>query len=676
MSGSSSAPAPSPQRPALHPGLGPTLAEVGEVRPAPLVPACFQEEALAAVAEGDVLVAAPTGSGKTWIAEQEIRRLRTGGGTVWYTTPLKALSNQKFRQFQRLFGADSVGLVTGERRINADAPIVVGTTEILRNILYGTVRPADLIVLDEAHYLGDAERGTAWEEVILLASPATRLLLLSASIPNTDELAGWLAKVRSRAPRVVREDERPVPLRLLLADARGRLLPPGLASRVRAGIKQQGWLVELVRQLDAAQLLPAILFFPSRRECDIAARELSSLRPPGAEERARALGAWETEYPTLLGHRYRHALIQAGVAPHHAGHLMGWRLAVEDLLARGLVRAVAGTTTLASGLDVPARTVALSTLARNSPDGPVALSSTEFQQMAGRAGRRGRDRIGVIVVPATSRDDAALGAALADAAPEPVTSAFAPSYTQVLNLLARRGLDTALAELQRSLAAYQGLLGRRLRVPRRLPPGAIADAAQRASDGLAGAFLLHAAVLQTLGYLDHTPQLTRDGRWAMRLRHPRLLILGELIRRQQMPQTGPRLAGIAAALGTERPPRGGGAKARLGALSHIVEEVAKLEREYGLEADPVTKEFRVEWDRGQRRLVPSPAQRRAEAVEAWARGVEWLRLVAEAESEEGDLQRSILQAAEILMQLEGLPFPPLRALARATREGLLRAPIV
>jgi len=676
MSGTPPAASPAHRNVALHPGLGPTLAEVGEVLPAPLVPARFQEEALAALVGSDVLVAAPTGSGKTWIAEQAIKRVRAGGQTVWYTTPLKALSNQKFRQFQRLFGEATVGLVTGERRINPDAPICVGTTEILRNILYGGPRAVGLIVLDEAHYLGDVERGTAWEEVILLAAPATRLLLLSASIPNAVELAGWLAEVRGRPPEVVREDERPVPLRLLLADARGRLLPPRLGSRVRTGLKQQGWLLELVRQLDAANLLPAILFFPSRRECDIAARELSSLRPPGAEERARALGAWEAELPTLLGHRYRHTLIQAGVAPHHAGHLMGWRLAVEDLLGRGLIRAVAATTTLASGLDVPARTVALSTLVRNSPDGPVALSSTEFQQMAGRAGRRGKDRVGVIVVPATNRDDAALGTALAEAEPEPVTSAFAPSYSQVLNLLARRGLAAALIELQRSLAAYQGLVGRRVRLPRRLPAGEIADAARSASDGLAGAFLLHAALLQSLGYLDPSAHLTRDGRWAMRLRHPRLLILGELIRRQQMPPTGPRLAATAAALGTERPPRGGGAKARLGALSHIVEDLGRLEREFGLEPDPVAKEFRVEWDRAHRRLVPSAAQRRAEAVEAWARGAEWLRLVSDTESEEGDLQRSILQAAEVLMQLEGLPFPPLRAMARATREGLLRTPIV
>jgi ATP-dependent RNA helicase HelY len=660
----------------LHPGLAPTLAEIGEVPSGSFVPARFQHEALAAIHEGDVLVSAPTGSGKTWIAQEAIRANIAGTGQTWYTTPLKALSNQKYRQFQRLFGEDRVGLLTGERRIHAHAPIVVGTTEILRNVLYSGSEDIGLIVLDEAHYIGDAERGTAWEEVLMLAGPATRLLLLSASIPNADELAGWLGEVRGRPPRVIIETERPVPLRVVLAAADGSLLPESLATRIRTEDRKRGWLTEMVQQLDAANLLPAILFFPSRKECDVGARELSALRQAGAEARKEALERWETEYPTLRSHAFRHTVIQAGIASHHAGHLMGWRLAIEDLLDKGLIRAVAATTTLASGLDVPARTVALSTLVRNSPDGPVPLTSTEFQQMSGRAGRRGRDRVGVIVVPASNREEAQLGLALAGAEAEPVQSAFRPSYTQVLNLLARRTLEDATGELQRSFAVYQGYAGRRPRLPRRMPPGAIALAAERTRDGLTAGFLLHAAVLQQQGYLDNRAQLTEAGRWAMRLSHPRLLILAELVRREQIPKTGPRLAAYAAALGTERPPRAGGGKARLASLSHIVSEVARVEREMGLVPDSVVEEFKVEWLRGRRKLLPSPAERRADAVEAWAGGTEWGRLVAAAESEEGDLQRSILQAAEILMQIENLPQPALRALARATREALLRPPVV
>jgi superfamily II RNA helicase len=209
-----------------------------------------------------------------------------------------------------------------------------------------------------------------------------------------------------------------------------------------------------------------------------------------------------------------------------------------------------------------------------------------------------------------------------------------------------------------------------------MPPGAIAQAAEHTRDALTAGFLLRGAVLQQLGYLDNRAHLTESGRWAMQLSHPRLLILAELVRREQLPKTGPRLAAYAAALGTERPPRGGGGKARLASLSHVVDEVVRVEREMGLVPDSVAEEFKVEWHRGRRKLLPSPAGRRADAVEAWAAGTDWAKLVAAAESEEGDLQRSILQAAEILMQIENLPQPALRALARATREILLRAPVV
>src|SRR2546428_396623 len=168
------------------------------------------------------------------------------------------------------------------------------------------------------------------------------------------------------------------------------------------------------------------------------------MRAFGPELRAAAFARWEREFPFLRAHAFRSAITDSGIAPHHAGHTTAWRLAVEDLLARGLIRVVCATTTLAAGLDVPARTVALSTLVRNSPDGPVVLSATEFHQMSGRAGRRGKDTIGVVVLPATSRDEAREGLALIDAEPDPVTSSFSPGYVQVLNLLRRSSLAEAL----------------------------------------------------------------------------------------------------------------------------------------------------------------------------------------------------------------------------------------
>lgn len=665
---------------ALHPGIRSVLDEVGEAPPAPFEAAPFQRWALAALEHGDVLVAAPTGSGKTWIAERAMAQVLTDGGSAWYTTPLKALSNQKFRKFGALYGETRVGLLTGERKINAAAPVIVATTEILRNALYEQRLAVHLVVLDEAHYLSDPERGTAWEEIILLAPPTARLLLLSATMPNTGELAEWMGGVRGRPPAVIREEQRPVPLRLLLADVRGHLLPVRLADRIRGRERTRGWLSGAVRELDRARLLPAILFFPARRECDHAARELGALRFPGEAERAEALAVWEREFPHLRAHAFRGTLVRSGVAPHHAGHLTAWRLAVEDLLDRGLVRAVAATTTLASGLDVPARTVLLSTLVRQSDQGPVSLSATEFHQMSGRAGRRGRDLIGVVVLPATSSEEAVTGVSLAEADPEPIRSAFSATYGQVLNLLLRRTLEEALAEVGRSFAAWERERGlgvedweaRRVRTSR---PGAIGRLLHRFHDPLSRQFLVRAMVLEDLGYLAPDGALTEAGRWAAELRHHRLLVLAELVRANLLPRNPVRLAAWAAALGTERAPRAG-AEADLGTLASVVRAVAEREASYGLEADPLAQEFAEEWDRLARRTIPSPADRRASAIEAWARGADWGPLAAGSRAEEGDLQRTVLQAAEILMQLEGLPQAEVRTASREARARLLRTPVV
>ncbi|HEV2440008.1 MAG TPA: DEAD/DEAH box helicase, partial [bacterium] len=290
-------------------GIAEILRDLGEPPATPFAPAPFQQAALDALGQGDVLVSAPTGSGKTWIAEQEIARLlglpaagvaprpadgvlngassglagaaATGAPRVWYTTPLKALSNQKYRRFQAMYGEHRVGLLTGERRLNARAPLVVATTEILRNALSGEEQAApDVVVLDEAHYLADPERGTAWEEILLLAAPATRLLLLSATIPNAGQLADWMATVRGRRPEVITLATRPVPLEFLLADGDGRLHPPDPA-RIRTRRRHLQWLSTITEGLVRHQLTPAILFFPSRRECDESARHLAARTAPG-----------------------------------------------------------------------------------------------------------------------------------------------------------------------------------------------------------------------------------------------------------------------------------------------------------------------------------------------------------------------------------------------------------
>ncbi len=765
------------------------LRGVGEAPPTPFAPAPFQLAALEALERGDVLVSAPTGSGKTWIAEREIARFLhhaappPGGARaprrIWYTTPLKALSNQKFRRFQGLYGEPAVGLLTGERRVNPHAAVLVATTEILRNVLYdvpGAETGPDVVVLDEAHYLADPERGTAWEEILLLAPPDTRLLLLSATIPNARQLAAWLETVRGHPPEVIVLDARPVPLQFLLADGAGQLLPPE-PRHVRTRRRHPQWLSASTNALHQHHLTPAILFFPSRRECDEAARVLGARPAAGEERRAERLREWIAQVPQLAHHPLLPALRRGGVAPHHAGHLTAWRICVEELLEQGLVRCVCATTTLAAGLDVPARTVFLSTLYRHGPGGPAPLTATEFHQMTGRAGRRGRDLLGIAIMAVETPDEAREGLALAGAAPDPVTSAFTPSDSQVLNLLARAPVAEAEQMLRRSFASFlraphlasararlaalppdplverpcgdrlatrtrfESLLDQLRRARRRKPEAAeevtrlgravvempctgcrvvercletlpalrpvererqmLAREVATLEDQEVSQFRLRAAVLRGLGYLDTAGRLTALGRLAARIRHPRMLVLAEALRSGLLPSDSQGLVALCGALGTERMPPPGrahrpglgrerifrrgsdrtrsagipdslpdSARRAIGQLRRTIASVNESLRAAGLPDDPLEEEFSLAGG------GPSPALRRAAAVSAWAAGVPWEQVTARHQIPDGDLQRLIWQAAEILAQLEDLPDGPLPAAARAAREAILRPPVI
>jgi superfamily II RNA helicase len=433
------------------------------------VPDPFQLDALERVREHDVLVSAPTGAGKTWIATEAIRRLLAEGMRVWYASPLKALSNTLYREFRQEFGSGLCGILTGDRKENPQAPVIVGTTEILRNQLYdamhqGTSIDADLVILDEAHYLSDPDRGVVWEEVLIYLPSRVRLLLLSATIPNADELAAWLQENRGVAADVVRHEARPVPLEMLFLPSDGSIAhlggAKGLSSRVRKSLREGATALpysEVIRCLRKLNLLPAIFFLKSRADCDRAVRTSTASAPPRAKrERARAeVSAFLSNHHHLKGARQLRSLQEGLAGAHHAGQLPAWKLLVERMMDKGVLEAIFSTSTVAAGVNFPARTVVLVQSDRFDGQAFRDLSARDLHQMIGRAGRRGKDRIGFAVVLPGPYQDPGLLLALKDAPPEPLESRIHINFSMTLNLLLSHTPKEVGPLLERSFAAFQ-----------------------------------------------------------------------------------------------------------------------------------------------------------------------------------------------------------------------------
>jgi ATP-dependent RNA helicase HelY len=485
------------------------LEGIGTPPPAEFRPDPFQLEALAALEREDVLVTAPTGSGKTWIAREEIRRLLDAGLRAWYTSPLKALTNSKYHEFTEAFGAEAVGILTGDRKENGDAPLVVGTTEVYRNQLFDAMREgrdlrADLVVLDEAHYLADEERGHVWEEAIILTPPRVRLLLLSATVGNADAFAGWMEEVRGvRCAVVARPGARPVPLRAAFLYPEGQIAPlfdesnrfnqeiaaylqhaggrddrrpqsrfgerrePRQSSRMNIPEMPPG---SLLAALGSYDLLPTIVFLPTRRRCDEAAAEAALGRRDSDSARRdarRALMKTVAEaHPEIRRHRHWDMTLRGGVASHHAGHLPAWKLCVEKLMAAGLLDAIFATATVAAGVDFPARTVALTNIDVRTGRGWRPLTASELQQMTGRAGRRGRDRVGFVVAAPGMHQEPQRLASLLQSPPDPLESQFRATYTTLLNLLDAYGDFAHVRDIVSRSFAHRETLGRIARVER------------------------------------------------------------------------------------------------------------------------------------------------------------------------------------------------------------------
>jgi superfamily II RNA helicase len=444
----------------------------------------FQLEAIAHLEEGrSVVVCAPTGSGKTVVAEYAVECALAANKRCFYTTPLKALSNQKFHDFKQKYGEDKVGLLTGDISINRDASVVVMTTEVFRNMLYGTilgdvrknVHDVSFVVLDECHYMNDAERGTVWEESIIYAPKEIQLIALSATIANAEELTDWINEMHGPTNLVV-STYRPVPLRFhyfgdrriypLLSPGRGvnTQLKSRFGTKKRFGGDRKRRLVtalspaagDVLAVLSSRNMLPAIYFLFSRRGCEEAMQRARGIPLVNREEEKELRGMIETfarENPSLANHPYLPYLYE-GMSVHHAGMLPSWKAMVEKLFQRGLLKVVFATETLAAGINMPARTTVISSLTKRDDEGHRYLTASEFLQMSGRAGRRGMDEVGHVVVlhhPFESVDD---GAKLATAPADPLKSQFTPSYGMVLNLLQRHTEDEARDLIERSFGQF------------------------------------------------------------------------------------------------------------------------------------------------------------------------------------------------------------------------------
>ncbi len=453
----------------------------------------FQIEGCRALAAGrGVLVAAPTGAGKTVVGEYAVHLALERGGKCFYTTPIKALSNQKFHDLVARYGAERVGLLTGDTSINGEAPIVIMTTEVLRNMLYASSDTLDglaYVVMDEVHYLADRFRGPVWEEVIIHLPQGIHLAALSATVSNAEEFGEWLGTVRG-ATDVVVDEHRPVPLwqqvmvgdRLLdlFVDAGQENVNPELTRLARDAARwssERGhrrgrqsrdrltpWRTDVVRTLHDDHLLPGITFIFSRAGCDAAVEQCLSagIRLTSPQER-RAIEEVVDSRTASLPHDDLAVLhydtwvegLRRGVAAHHAGLLPLFKEVVEELFQRGLVKMVFATETLALGINMPARTVVLEKLVKWNGEAHVDITPGEYTQLTGRAGRRGIDVEGHAVVAWHPGLDPRALAGLASTRTYPLRSSFRPSYNMAVSLIRQMGRVAARDLLETSFAQFQ-----------------------------------------------------------------------------------------------------------------------------------------------------------------------------------------------------------------------------
>jgi len=656
--------------PRMHPDAEPVLknvfSRIGKPSETPFVPDEFQLRALEAIHQADCIVIAPTGSGKTWIAEQAIMSVFSKGGRCWYASPLKALTNAKWVEFADHFQSDNVGIVTGDTKENIEAPIIVGTTEILRNQLYDSMHqgkdlPCDLVILDEAHFLGDKDRGVVWEEIMIYLPARINLLLLSATIGNGHEIADWLSSLRGKPCAVITEERRPVPLFPLFLHPTGRLMPfleqNRLFGRVGEFARSQGkygrppHFGEIIAVLKKYHLLPAIFFLKSRSECDAA---LKSCHPTsGVEDDICGYDLEEhlERFPYLKHHKQLHYLEHCRVAAHHGGQLPAWKFLVEIMMKRGHLQAIFATSTVAAGVNFPARTIVLfnSDIFNGREFAP--LTGIEFHQMTGRAGRRGQDKIGFMLSVPGRFMDLNHVKKLLSRKPENIESRIRSDFSMVLNLLLSQTPDDVKAIFEKSLATFQSH-----------------SPAVRQGGSLWDDFCRHLDFLKAEGFVDDQDRLTDNGRWASKLRLDQPLLIAECLRRDVLPRTDEKLfAAVIAPFVYDGDQEAGVPEKK------IPRKLRSASQRVALAVKPLIGRMKAEGFAVTRQYF-WPAY----AIYTWAQGNNWDQIIRTTGLTDGDLAMLVLRTADNLRQITSLgdTHPDTAAVAARARECILREPVV
>ncbi len=444
----------------------------------------FQQQAIKYLCnERSVLVVAPTGSGKTVVAEFAVWLAEKTNTKTFYTTPLKALTNQKYRDFRAIYGTDKVGLLTGDNSFNSEAPVVIMTTEILRNMIYersSTLNDLRYVVLDECHYLMDPFRGPVWEEIIIHLPADVKIIGLSATVSNYLEFGEWLNDLRGDVETIY-HDHRPVPLRhyYMIGGIMVNLLSgrspqvvneyeKAMSGKRRGGTKPKARHLiprraAVVERLNKSGMLPAIYFIFSRVGCDAgvthcmeAGADLTTPEEKAIiEDNVRQRMAWLPEEDLrVFGFDQWLEALKRGVSSHHAGHLPIFKEVVEDLFAQGLVKSVFATETLSLGINMPAKSVVIESLYKFSGESHEFLTTTEYTQFTGRAGRRGIDKVGNAVTLYNPMVQFSQVQKLAEMESLPIKSSFSLSYNMAVNLLQHNDMETAVHLLNSSFAQF------------------------------------------------------------------------------------------------------------------------------------------------------------------------------------------------------------------------------